>query len=379
MEFNPPPKKIVFITTGLSTGGAEIMLYRILQRIDRDKFAPSVISLLGGGKIGEKISKLDIPVHYVNLRKDFSIVKSMVVLTSIAKEINPDKIQGWMYHGNLAAQLLGLFVLKKTEIFWSIHNTNPEVEKNSTRLLGAILRFLSIYPKRILYVSEASRQQHEENGFVRHSSLVIPNGFDLDKFQPSKDLRCRFREELGVSNDAFLIGLIARFHPMKDHSNFLHASAILCRESKNVYFVLAGSDVDYQNPALVNLINKLNIQDSVFLLGERQDTELINAGLDVSTVSSAYAESFPLVIGEAMASGVPCVVTNIGASAEIVGQTGVVVEPKSPESLAQGWLTILTLSPEERAQLGALARARVIDLFALGRIIEQYESLYTSN
>jgi glycosyltransferase involved in cell wall biosynthesis len=379
MAFNSPSKKVVFITTGLSTGGAEIMLYRLLQRIDRDKFIPSVISLLGGGTIGKQISELNIPVYYVNLQKDFSIVKSMIFLTRIAQEINPDKIQGWMYHGNLAAQLLGLSVLKKAEIFWSIHNTNPEAEKNSTRLLGAILKSLSIYPKRILYVSEASRQQHERNGFVRHSSQVIPNGFDLDKFQPSKDLRCSFREELGISSDSFLIGLIARFHPMKDHFNFLHAAAILHRKNKDIYFVLAGSDVNYQNSALVDLINELNIQDSVFLLGERQDTDRINAGLDVSTVSSAYAESFPLVIGEAMASGVPCVVTNIGASAEIVGQTGVVVEPKSPESLAQGWLTISILSPEERAQLGALARARIIDLFSLDRIIEQYESLYMSD
>jgi glycosyltransferase involved in cell wall biosynthesis len=366
-------ENIVFITTGLATGGAEIMLYRILREIDRQQFNPFVIALLGEGKVGTQISSLNIPVYYLNLQEKSSALKSIVYFREIIKRVNPSKLQGWMYHGNLAAQIGQFFSFDKVDVFWSIHNTNPEVEKVSTRALGFLLKLLSRYPRNILYVSEASRQQHEKKGFSSYHSKVIPNGFDISRFQPSEKLRRSFRKELLLDNDVVLIGLIARFHPMKDHQTFLKAASIMCQSRTDVYFVLAGSGVNYENSQLSNCIDQLNIRDRVYLLGERHDTDCINAALDVATVSSAYAESFPLVIGEAMASGTPCVVTDIGASAEIVGNTGVVVPPRSPEKLFQGWSKILDLNFEEKVNMDILARERIIKLFSLDKVVDQYE------
>lgn len=356
------------------------MLYRILRKINRDKFKPVVISLLGQGKVGGLIAEIDIPVFYLNFersKKGFSFYQSIQLLRQILQETKPTKIQGWMYHGNLVTSLAHLFFYGEADIFWSIHNTNPECERLLTRLVGFSLKVFSKSPKKILYVSEVSRLQHESVGFHKERSQVIPNGFDVSTFQPSTKLRGEFRKEINVSNDVFLIGLVARFHPMKDHLNFLQAASLLCRERSDVCFVLAGSGVDESNSTLTAWIHELNIQEKVFLLGERQDINYINASLDIATVSSAYSESFPLVIGEAMASGIPCVVTDVGASAEIVGQTGFVVKPRSPESLFLAWLKVISMNSQDRYQLGMLARQRVTDLFALDKIIEQYEAVYT--
>jgi glycosyltransferase involved in cell wall biosynthesis len=163
---------------------------------------------------------------------------------------------------------------------------------------------------------------------------------------------------------------------MKEHANFLQAAALILKDYPDVNFVLAGTDVNQQNTFISGLIAELNISSQVHLLGERHDINRILAALDIVSLSSAYGEAFPLVIGEAMSCGVPCVVTDVGDSGLIVGNTGKIVPPCDSQSLANAWQELIVLDAADRIALGTSARKRIIDDFSLESVVAQYEALY---
>ena len=140
--------------------------------------------------------------------------------------------------------------------------------------------------------------------------------------------------------------------------------------------MLAGQGLDSSNLVLAKYIDDAQLRDSVFLLGRRDDIPRIMAGLDIYT-SSSCSEGFPNVVGEAMACGVPCVVTDAGDSAYVVGETGVVVPPSNPEALAQGMDRLIIMLPEERRRLGEAARRRVQENFDITMIVKRLETLYS--
>lgn len=372
--------KIVYLTTGLSMGGAEVMLYNLLSNINRDRFEPTVISLMDKGVFGEQIEQLGIPVHSAGMlvgKPSFSTVKKVI---NLIKQAKPDLIQGWMYHGNLAAQFFNFISGKKIPVLWSIHHSLHDLPSEKP-LTQAIIRFGSLsskYISKVAYVSEKSQEQHQKLGYFANNSCIVPNGFDISRFQPSNEIRQKFRQELGISDDTFLIGSLARYHPMKDHPNLLRAAKLLLEKSPDTKFVLIGTDVDNENPELTNLIEELGIGDSVYLLGQRRDVPEITPALDLLTSSSAFGEAFPLVIGEAMACEVPCVVTDIGDSGWIIGDTGKAVAPKNPQALAEAWQKMIELEPVAKAEKGRAARKRIVEKFALDSIVNRYEDIYQS-
>ena len=251
-------------------------------------------------------------------------------------------------------------------------------ERTLTRWVIRLGAFLSRYSEAIVYNSRISSLQHEAFGFDKSRTQVIPNGFDTEVFHPDENARISVRQELGITDNIALIGLIGRYHPMKDHQNFLNAAAFLRKEFVDVRFLLAGHEVDMGNSALVSMISKLGLNDTVFLLGERKDTPRLNAALDIATSASAWGEGFANVIGEAMSCGVPCVVTDVGDSAWIVRNTGRVVAAGDAKALAAAWRSLIELGRDERKALGIMARQRVIENFSLRSVVKQYEELYES-
>jgi glycosyltransferase involved in cell wall biosynthesis len=373
--------KILYITTDLNTGGAEMMLYKLLSRINRDRFDNFVISLTDGGRLGEEISALDIPVYTIEMNPRKPTLRSIWRLISLVRQIKPDLIQGWMYHGNLAAQLASIIAFKPIPVIWNIRQSlySLDYEKPRTATIIKLLAKISDFPKKIIYVSRTSANQHEQLGYKENKSLIISNGFDAQIFRPSADASNNLRKELKLTENTIIIGLIARYHPMKDHDNFLKAAAILLKQIPDVHFLLAGTGIEEENTDFVSLLTSLKLtgEKHIHLLGERQDIPYITAGLDIATCSS-YAEGFPNIIGEAMSCGVPCVLTDVGDSAWIVGDTGKVVPPKRPELLASGWKELVEMGVEGRANLGRAARARILQFFSLESVVPQYESLYLS-
>jgi glycosyltransferase involved in cell wall biosynthesis len=371
---------IVYVTTSLEGGGAEMMLYHLASHLNPQQFRVNVISLIAPSPLVEKFQAAGIPVHSIDMpRGGIPTLPMLWRLLRLLRQLQPDLIQGWMYHGNLAAQIARFLLFQGSlPVLWSIHYTigNLATDRPMTKALIKAGRLLSRFPARILFVSKLSQQQHIDLGYCAKTCLVIPNGFDLKSFTPTPSARSIVRDELGLPADTEIVGSFARYNPMKDHPNFLRAAAILHQQHPDVHFLLAGADVDPQNQPLQTLISELNLTDRVHLLGERRDVETLMAGLDIVTTSSAYGEAFPMIIGEAMACGVPCVVTDVGESGLMVGDTGRVVPPQDAPALARGWQDLLELGSDGRTQLGAAARQRIVDNFSLDAIVPQYESLY---
>lgn len=355
------------------------MLYKLLSGMDPKKFKSDVVCLMDIGPMGKKILELGIPVHAVGMRLGRPDPISIWRLIRIVKKLRPNLIQGWMYHGNLAAQFTKPFLPKPIPVLWNIRHSVNDLnnEKKTTAWVIRLCARLSKKPDKILYNSQVGADQHEVLGYAPEKRIVIANGFDTELFSPSKEARIQIREELGLPPSSIIIGQIGRYHEMKDHPNFIHAAGHLSKSHPDVHFLMAGKNVDTNNRKLMDLIQDLKLAPKFHLLGERKDMNVLVAGLDIASSSSSFGEGFPNVIGEAMACGIPCVVTEVGDSPFIIGKTGIVVPPRSYKAMACAWKDLLDMEPEARRDLGKQAREMTINRFSLGSIVSQYESLYS--
>jgi glycosyltransferase involved in cell wall biosynthesis len=367
----------MYVISDLSVGGAEMMLYKVLAETDRASFEPFVVSLMEGGALRERIESLGVEVHTVGVRPELPTPLDLWRLARLTRRLRPDLIIGWMYHSCLAVQLASILSPLPATVLWSIHYSVSSLaeEKWLTALSIRACALLSRLPGKIIFVSRDGQSKHKPLGFRTENSCVIPNGIDVETFAPSHEARASVRAELGLPGDALLVGMVSRYHPMKDHANFLRAAALSARERPGVHFMLVGRGVDDDNVELRRLIQELGLAGRTHLLGEREDVPRLTAALDVFSLSS-YCESFPNVIGEAMACGVPCVVTDVGDASWIVEDTGRVVPPRDPSALAGAWAEMIDLGEEGRASLGRAALLRVRRLFPVKSVVRQYEALY---
>jgi len=370
--------KIVHIISGLPTGGAEMMLYKFLSAIDRDIFEPVVISLTDYGSLGNNIKNLNIPVHKIGMNAGFPNPFKVWRFNKLIRKINPELIQGWMYHGNLAALLAKWVLPNRVFLLWNIRHTPDDLkkEKCTTARVIRLGARLSSHPDRIIYNSKVSEQKHELLGYDNKNKSIIPNGFNCEQFKPFDNAKSKLCHSLGLKKDTLLIGLVARYHIMKDHVGFLHSAEKLNKTYPEIHFVLVGQGVDKNNHLLIKLIKDLKITKNIHLLGKRMDMDEITAGLDIACSFSSWGESFSNAIGEAMACGIPCIVTDVGDSARIVGETGIVVKPGDRKAFTDAMIRLIKMSSEERRGLGKLARNRIIKYFSLNLVVKKYENMY---
>lgn len=379
MGLSSNPIKVLHIINDLSVGGAEMMLYKLLSEANKEQFSFAVVSLKKRGRLCERIERLGVPVYTLASKRSIPTPASIWSLVRLLRRLRPGVIQGWMPHGNLAAQLAGALVPARAPVLWNIRQSlySLDYEKPTTAMAIKLGARLSNRPAGIIYNSRTGAAQHAAFGYSNKRSLVIYNGFDTEVFAPSAAARHSVRSELDVAENTVLIGLISRYHSIKDHSNFLRAAALLREKYPDVRFVLAGRGIDWDNQPLRELIQSLALVNSVHLLGERQDTERIIAALDVAT-SASHGEGFPNVIGEAMSCAVPCVVTNVSDLPWIIKGAGQVVPTHDSASMAQALIEMLERGRSGREALGHAGRARVIEHFRLDSVVAQYEALYKS-
>jgi glycosyltransferase involved in cell wall biosynthesis len=372
--------RILHIITNLSApGGAELTLQRLVSGMDRECFETAVVSLMGRGAIGEQIEASGVSVYSLGMPRGKSPALGYVWrLAALLRSLQPQQIvQGWLYHGNLAAAFAGILMPRPVHVLWNNRHTPYDLsaENKMTALIIRLEALLSKKPTCIIYNSRISAQYHERLGYVPRRQIILPNGFDTKRFAPSSSARFTLRQLLNLPQETPLIGMVARYHPLKDHAVFIQAAARLNQQLSDVHFVLVGPDVNERNIDLMQLIHDGGLYHRVHLLGERSDIPEITAGLDIASLSS-WSEAFPNVVAEAMACGVPCVVTDVGDAAWIVDGTGIVVPARNPDALASGWARLIGLGTDERITLGIAARQRIIDHFSLAEMVRQYEKLY---
>ena len=374
--------RITHVITGLRIGGAESMLYKLVRQHKQENVQITVVSLGEVGQIGERIRALGISVEAVGARSGsiprvFEVIK---LITKIRRE-KPEVLQGWMYHGNIAATLGGLFLIPRPKIFWNVRQSlGPlDQEKNLTKNLIRFSAFLSRIPDGIIYNSMDSVEQHTAIGYSSKRIYFIPNGFDPDEFRPDNIKRQQVRAELGISDDSFLVGHIARFHPKKDHHSFFAAAKHVLQKRNDVYFLAAGRGVFGDNPTILRQLQEFGLQNKIFLLGERNDISSIYCALDLFVSSSAWGEGFPNNIGEAMATGLCCAATDVGESKRLLGETGQITGPSDPRALASVILEFVANPFSDRQKRGQEARKRVSERYSIEHIGGEYMSLYTEN
>ncbi len=370
--------RVVHIITGLSTGGAERMLLKLLSRTDRTRFAPVVISLVDKGEVGSQVEALGVPLHTLNVARGMPSPAGLWRLVRILRRERPDIIQSWMYHGNIAAQLASWLYRPGTPVVWNIRGTHTNLAREPflTALVIWLGARLSRQPVVIVNNSRTSATSHEQLlGYRGDRWRILPNGFDTENFVPSDDARSAIRASLGLPADALLISLVGRYHPVKGHADFLRAATILLKDYPSVHFVLVGQDVVDGNVALAHLLKDSSLRAAVHLLGPREDMATVTAAADIAT-SASLSEGFSNSIGEAMSCGVPCVATDVGEASWIIGSTGRIVPASSPAALAAAWSELLAMGAEARRSLGRSARQRVLREFSLDAVVRQYEALY---
>jgi glycosyltransferase involved in cell wall biosynthesis len=371
--------KVTHIITGLDAGGAETMLHKLLSRLIMAGVCNEVICLTSGGPMEDKIRALGVPVKALGMgRGRLGLIRFAELVRRLRKS-RPDLVQTWMYHadlvGGVAARLAGC-----RSIVWNIRHSNLDSKLNRRHTLWAA-RLCSVLsksiPTRIICNSEGSARIHAEFGYAGDRMIVIPNGFDLKYFRPMPEVRAEVRMEFGLPEHALLVGLIARYHPQKDHGNFLQAAAKVVSVNTGVAFLLVGKDVEPGNVEIETLLDRYSLRDRVHLLGHREDIPRLTAALDVAC-SSSLGEGFPNAIGEALAAGIPCVVTDVGDSGFLVGAAGMVVPSGNSVALAGALLSILGMDYETRRSLGNAGRERVMSKFNLQAVTDEYLNLYHS-
>ncbi|MBA2748619.1 MAG: glycosyltransferase, partial [Tatlockia sp.] len=218
--------KVVHIITDLCAGGAQMMLYKLLTLSDRNLFDPVVISLMDKGRLSDRIEALNIPVYAINISSEKPSLASIRSLISTVRQIKPDLLQGWLSHGNIAAQLTSIFLFKPIPVVWNVrHLALSKLDaKEQTLKISQLLAYLSYLPNKIIYNSKLGAAQHEQIGYRHSKTTIIPNGFDTKVLTPFLAARTRVRAELNLAEDTFIISLFGRYDPVKDHLNFLKAA-----------------------------------------------------------------------------------------------------------------------------------------------------------
>lgn len=371
------PLRLLVIASGLGTGGAEAMLLKLLPRLADHGIASAVVSLRDCGALGARLAATGIPVHAVGLPGPGAPFATAGVIAWM-RRWRPDLVQGWMYHGNLGALLAARAApASLLPVVFGVRQSLSDLarEKPATRRVIRLGARCSGRAAAIVYNAHLARAQHEASGYAAQHGVVLGNGFDTELFRPDACAGARLRAELGIEAGAPLVGLVARWHPVKDHATFLAAAATIARALPATRFVLAGSGIDDANRQLAALIAQSGLADRAHLLGERLDLARIYPALDVLALSSV-AEAFPNVLGEALSCGVPCAATAVGDAAAIIGECGRVVPVGDPAALAAAVIDLLSLPGPARGAMAAAARRRVVERFGISAIAAQYAALY---
>ena len=350
---------VLHVISGLRLGGAERMLVETAIGLQRSGLPQHVVSLRGRGEYADDLESAGVPVSAFEIESVPQALAVLWRLRQVVQSIQPDIIQGWMYHGDLAALTAHLVARGRSRrrLFWNIRTAGDDARY--TRLVS-ICGWLSSWPDAIVSNSESGVKFHTASGYHPRRVVVIPNGIDTKKFRPDPVARTMLRAELGLK-DKIVAVHVARVDPMKDHAAFLAVMTSL----PDIAGLMVG-------PGTETLICPPNVR----ALGARRDVENIYAAADLVVSSSAYGEGFSNVLAEGMSAGLVPVATDVGDSARIVGPTGHVVAPRNPAMLAAAIKAEAALSPDQRRDRGLQARARIVDTFARERAIDAYAQLF---
>lgn len=361
--------RIVFLAPSLEVGGAERQLVLLANGL-ADRGHDISIALFR--KTGALVTDVSSSVKIVDLAKKgrwdlFGFLWRLRCFIGVHK---PDAVYSFLGVPNLssfAMRLLGTGV----PIIWGVRASDMDMSQYGllARLCTKVETLLSPFADAIIMNSEAGKNHAASTGWSTGKASVVPNGLDVDAFRPQREIGVQVRDEWGIQPEDILVGLVGRLDPMKDHGTFLQAAKRAAEANPRLRFVCIGDGP--LRESLVSETARLGLGDRVIWAGVRSDMPEVYNAIDICCLSS-ITEGFPNVLGEAMATGTPCVSTDVGDAALILGDTGLTVAQKNPQALAEALLGMAG-----RIDAGDVpdTRSRICELFSLQRMVERTERI----
>jgi glycosyltransferase involved in cell wall biosynthesis len=372
------PLNVLHVITGLTDGGAENTLYRLCHNDHLN--VHRVVSLTDAGQYGPRLDAAGIEVVYLHMPPGRVTLGGLWRLWRTIRAFRPDVVQTWMYHADLLGGVMAKLAGVKA-ICWGIRHSDlvPGITKRSTIWVAKACGVLSsVVPSRIVSCSKNAVEVHRKLRYAAMKFVVVPNGYNLSLLTPDAEARARVRVEWGIDDDMPLFGMVARFDPQKDHANLIAALAQLKGLGWDFRCALIGVGLDADNVELTRLLEEHSVHDRVILVGRRNDIPAVMNALDVHVLSSRFGEGFPNVLSEAMACGTPCVSTDVGDAAFIVGDTGWIAPPGDPRALADHLALALGEHEDALAWQARKQRAhqRVVDSFSVQRMVDGFSAAW---
>jgi glycosyltransferase involved in cell wall biosynthesis len=374
--------KVLHIITGLTQGGAESALFRLTTYRKDTLVKNVVISMVDFGVYGDQFESAGIETHMLGMPRGRLTLKGIIKLWTLIRKIKPDIVQTWMYHADLIGGVIARLAGYPNVLWGIVHfNLDRDVAGRTTRWTAKMCALISNFiPKKIISCSVSATLVHQKIGYDSTKFLTIPLGYDLSELKRDDLSREKLRAIWGIDKKAVIFGCLARWNPQKDHLNLLKAFEMVSKKSKDVYCVMAGREIDNNNIELAGLVNLTNRDNkNLLLIGVIDHIPSIMSAIDVHVLPS-LGEAFPNVVPEAMACETPCVVTDVGDAALIVGETGWVVPPGNSEALANALFEVVqaksgTKEWEERRRR---SRDRIVNNYSMERMTDAYLSGWKS-
>jgi glycosyltransferase involved in cell wall biosynthesis len=362
---------VCLVARSLGVGGAERQLVTMAVGLAQQGVRVSVLVFYRGGKVGAELEGTGVEVRYLEKAGRWDVRGFFSRYAATLRELNPSVVYSFLAVPNLVCLTSRVFV-PRARLVWGIRGSARDLSK--VNRLDRLARRLQVPCSRFAHlVVVNSRRGYRYYASSAHfpvaRMVVIQNGIDSERFKPDSMARKSVRRSWDIAEDAVVVGLVTNFDPVKGTDVFIEASAALLAERRNLHFIVAGGTATARAPWESHCV-ELGISGNISWLGEQAEMPSVYNGLDI-LVSSSTSEGFSNAIGEAMACGIPCVVTDVGDSSDIVGEAGYVVMPGDVGALCHGISQMLDLDQDARSSLGHLARVRVISHYTVGLMVEK--------
>ena len=363
--------KVMFLIRSLEVGGAERQLVSLARGLQEIGHSVSVAVFYSGGKLEVDLENSGVTIHSLEKKGRWDVLGFSNRVVQLLRSQKVDIFHSYLPGANIIAALAKP-LLGKAPVIWAVAASNMDMScyDRLARFTYWLEARLARFPELIISNSNSGLLCAVQRGFPEDKMIVLPNPHDTEKFRNDVDGRQRIRQEWSIKDKDILIGTVARLDTMKDHPNFIKAASILSEERDDVRFICVGDGPDEYKLELENLTVQLGVDKLFIWPGPRQDMSDVYSALDINTCSSSFGEGLPNAIGEAMSCETPCVVTDVGDCARIVGDTGEVVVPGSPQALANGWSSMIARISIDAVAVGKLSRERIVDNFSKQKAVE---------
>ncbi len=367
--------RVLFLIRSLDVGGAERQLVQLAIALQRKCVETEVLVFYDGGLLRSELEHANVQVFSAGKRGRWDLLTSVTRLVRHIRERRPDVIYSFMSSANILAVLCRPMV-PGVRVFWGVRASQVDVTRYDlfARCVAWLERRLSRFASVIVANSNAGRDHSISLGFPADRIEVIVNGIDTGKFRFDCDGRDRVRREWSIGEGGLLIGIAARIDPMKGYEDFLDAAALVLCALPMARFVCVGDGDTAYRAELVRRTETLGISERVIWAGLCSEMPAIFSAFDISCSTSRY-EGFSNSIAEAMSCERLCVVTDVGDSAAIVGDTGIVVGPCGARAVAGALTRAAGLSTLKRAALGRAARCRITRIGSMARLVDRTAAL----